>query len=121
MKKKIISLLIAGMALGGAVTYGAVSNYYTDILKVQQPSMEKELEEHYNELNSEIGRQVHADTILYVDIKRNELLQGAHDYLDETMGGEAQRRLNSHRQAIDEMAEQIEQELRQFVDELVAE
>jgi|SRR5690625_113642 len=119
MKKKVVAIFIVGMLLGGIVTFASVTEYYSQLLRNQQGQMENEIERIYDERITEIGRQTHADMVMRVAEKRDEVMEEMEEYLIEQLAIEQNRRYNEHSKEIDKEAEQLKKELEKYIDELI--
>ncbi|MEC5425403.1 hypothetical protein QGM71_18130 [Virgibacillus sp. C22-A2] len=118
MKKKVIAFTLLAMLLGGGATYAATSNYYADLVTNQKEQLEGILKASHAEREKEIGQEVHHDMVMYASTQRDELLQRMQVYLKENMAGEQQERMNMHSKEIDKAVEQLEKELKAYIDSL---
>lgn len=118
MKKKVLALTIIGSFLLGGVTSFAATNYYADLLLGQKDQMKEELEKVYLERSKHTGKHVHNDMIMYVETKRQDILDEMYDYIDEKIGSDVNNRLNEHTKYVDEAAEQLVKELKEYIDNL---
>lgn len=116
MKKKILVLVAVGSLLVGSGVTFAMTNYYYQLLLDQSDSIKQELSDHYDEEIERIGTQVHNDMVMYVETKKNEVVTNAHSYLDDKLVNEQQDRMNEHTKEIDKAADQLEAELKAYID-----
>lgn len=111
-------LSIVMMFIGGFVTYAATSNYYADLLYRQKEQIQNQLEEIYNERNKQVGKMVHNDMVMYVETKRNYVIEEMERYIDEKVYSDVNRRLNEHSKYVDEAADRLIEELKEYIDSL---
>lgn len=117
-KKTMIVALVLSFMLGGVSTYAATKNYYAELLLNQKEQIQNELKEVYQERNKHTGKQVHNDMVMYVETKRQDILDEMHAYIDEKIGSDVNNRLNEHTKHVDEAADQLVKELKEYIDSL---
>lgn len=120
MKKKVAVLMLAGALIGSSVTYAATSNYYADLVLNQKEQIQKELDKTYIDKHNEMSKQVHNDMVMKASTSRDEMVDRLHKYMDQQIRTEQQKRMNSHTSAIDSAAKQLESELKQYIDDMIA-
>lgn len=119
MKKTVLVLSFLGVfLLGGVTAYAMTSNYYADLLLRQQKQIEKELYDIYFEKRNHANKAVHNDMVMYVETKRQEILEEMNDYIDNKVQSGATNRLNEYTRYVDEAADQLIKELKEYIDSL---
>lgn len=119
--KKVVGSIIAGVLLVGitaTTVYATVSNYYAELLYNQKEQMQIEVKEVYDELSQRNGEDNHRNLVVYVDGKRIEILDNVTEHVKSVVTEDSRGRLEEHTKIIDEVAEQLEAELIEYVNQL---
>lgn len=120
MKKVIVYFIGALLLISITATsvYAGVTHYYSELLYNQKSQMEVELKEEFDEMEQYYGELNHRNLVLYVDDKRVEIIDNVKRYINEDVAEESEERLNEHTRLIDEVAERLERELMEYVNQL---
>lgn len=119
MKKKVMVLTIVGSFLFGSLTtYAATSNYYANLLLGQKEQIQDQLKETYNERIKQTNQMIHHDMVMYVETKRNDIINEMNEYIDQKVGSDVNNRLNEHSQYVNKAADDLVKELKEYIDSL---
>jgi uncharacterized protein YifN (PemK superfamily) len=118
MKKKIFTMLALSFIIGGVVS-ASTMHYYSDLLYSQKSRMSEELGEKYTERMDEIKFQVHNDMVMFVETERLRVEKEAEEYLHQKLNTEQTMLMQEHSSKIQQTADDLLQELKSEIDELV--